>query len=312
MLKCFCLWITFLIGPCLQADELRKARVPVDGYEVMTYSYGEGDNVLLLISGGPGFPCNFNQFRDCHQVYAQHGFRVVTWDQLGCGESDIPSDDSLWTLKRFVTETEAVRAALHLGKVHLLGHSWGGVVGFEYCFAYPEWVRSFTLAACAASIPEIQRGCDAMKLQLGSDALVLRKHEEAGTTGSTEYQSIVQKFLNEHTCRLSIWPKAFGPSATNINLRVCEQISGLQFLKWTGPLKNWNRLPDLHQLTLPVLIIQGEYDWVTPEISRMALERLPNAELKILKNCSHIPYYEDPSAYQSALLPFLKAHSIQD
>ncbi len=286
---------------------MEKMRVPVDGYNVMTYSFGHGDNVLLLISGGPGFPSNFNQFRDYHQVYADHGFRVVTWDQMGCGESDMPDDSSLWTLERFVKETEVIRSALNLGKIHLLGHSWGGIIGLEYCFAYPHQVKSFILADCATSIPEIQRSCDELKLEFGQEVVHMMAQREAnGTTDSPEYRAIVQKFLNLHTCRSPIWPEAHGASAENINPQVREQISGLQFLKWTGPIKDWDRLPDLHELQMPILIVQGEYDWVTPAIGEMTYSRLSNAELKILKNCSHLPYFEDPQTYEATVMAFLK------
>ena len=40
---------------------------------------------------------------------ADHGYRVVAFDQLGCGASDRPDDASLWTIGRYVEETEAVR-----------------------------------------------------------------------------------------------------------------------------------------------------------------------------------------------------------
>lgn len=48
----------------------------------MAYSTGSGPETLLLVSGGPGCLCNFLQ--DTHQMYADLGYRVVTWDQLGC------------------------------------------------------------------------------------------------------------------------------------------------------------------------------------------------------------------------------------
>ena len=103
------------------ADEIR--RVPVHGYEVVTYSFGSGDEVLLCLNGGPGLPCDY--VRDSHSRLAGDRFRVVAFDQLGCGASDRPDDDSLWTLERYVEEVEIVRTTLGLGKVHLLGQSWG-------------------------------------------------------------------------------------------------------------------------------------------------------------------------------------------
>ena len=67
----------------------------------------------------------------------------MTWAQLGCGQSDQPDDVALWSIPRFVEEVEIVRQALGLKKVHLLGQSWGGVLGLEYCLAYPDAVKTF-------------------------------------------------------------------------------------------------------------------------------------------------------------------------
>ena len=90
-----------------QADEVR--RVPVHGYEVATYSFGVGKEVLFCLNGGPGLPCDY--VRDAHSRLAGDKYRVVCFDQLGCGASDRPDDDSLWTLARYVEEVEIVRTA---------------------------------------------------------------------------------------------------------------------------------------------------------------------------------------------------------
>ena len=60
-------------------------RVAVHGPEVMTYSFGQGDEVLLCLNGGPGLPCDY--VRDSHSMLAEHGYRVVIHDQLGTGAS---------------------------------------------------------------------------------------------------------------------------------------------------------------------------------------------------------------------------------
>ena len=69
-----------------QPDE--TCRVAVNGGEVAVYSYGAGERVLLCLHGGPGLPCDY--VRDSHSVMANHGYRVVVYDQLGCGQSDKP------------------------------------------------------------------------------------------------------------------------------------------------------------------------------------------------------------------------------
>ena len=83
-----------------EPDEIR--RVAVDGFEVVTYSYGSGENILFLLNGGPGLPCDY--LRDPHIFLAGEGYRVVAFDQLGCGNSDRPDDSSLWNIARYVAK----------------------------------------------------------------------------------------------------------------------------------------------------------------------------------------------------------------
>ena len=87
---------------------MERISVAVDGHTVTAFSEGAGDDVILVVHGGPGVPCDY--VRNAHLCYAEQGYRVVSWDQLGCGESDRPDDDSLWTVERYVEEMETVRA----------------------------------------------------------------------------------------------------------------------------------------------------------------------------------------------------------
>jgi proline iminopeptidase len=112
--------------------ETRKVRI--GRYKVVTYSYGESDEVPFLLNGGPGIRCDY--LRDPLLPLAEAGYRVVTYDQLGTGESDKPKDKALWTIGRYVEEVETVRHVLGLGRIHLLGHSWGGWLSIEYALKY--------------------------------------------------------------------------------------------------------------------------------------------------------------------------------
>ena len=62
---------------------------------------------------------------------------AIVYDQLGCGRSDHPDDDSLWTVDRSVAEVDQVREALGLDRCHLLGQSWGGWLAIEYMCREP-------------------------------------------------------------------------------------------------------------------------------------------------------------------------------
>ena len=99
-------------------------------------AFGTGDETVFCLNGGPGLPCDY--LREAHSCLVDQGYRVVAFDQLGTGASDRPTDPALWTIGRYVEETETVRKALGLGKVHMLGHSWGGWLGIDYALTYPE------------------------------------------------------------------------------------------------------------------------------------------------------------------------------
>src|SRR3989442_5959855 len=93
-----------------EPDEKRRVKVP--GGEVQTFSYGHSDEVLLLLHGGPAMPSP--HIRNTHSWLVDHGFRVVTWDQLGCGESEIPDNPSLSSPERACEEVEAAPSGHHL------------------------------------------------------------------------------------------------------------------------------------------------------------------------------------------------------
>lgn len=107
----------------------RCHNIAVEGYNVVAYQFGDGDETVLCLNGGPGLPCDY--LREAHACLKQHGYRVIAFDQLGTGKSDRPDDASLWTMARYVREVETVRRTLGLGQVHLLGHSWGGWLAIE-------------------------------------------------------------------------------------------------------------------------------------------------------------------------------------
>ena len=102
----------------MQFDERKPDRtetLKVAGYDIYIDTFGSGDEVLFCLNGGPGLPCDY--LREPHAPLADLGYRVVAFDQLGCGRSDKPQDRSLWTIERYVEEVETVRTALGLGQV---------------------------------------------------------------------------------------------------------------------------------------------------------------------------------------------------
>lgn len=287
----------------IEPDERRE--IQVEGYKVVTYSFGSGDDVVFCLNGGPGLPCDY--LRDSHSCLIDHGYRVVAFDQLGTGASDRPTDPALWTITRYVEEVETVRQALGLGKVHLVGQSWGGWLSVEYALTHPDALRTLILENTAADIPHLVSELERLRSSLGPETVaMMQRHEAEGTLDHPEYQAAITILNYRHVCRLDEWPAPVQRSLGDWNMGPYETIQGPNEFLYTGNLKNWNRIPDMHRITVPTLITVGQHDELTPVCAARMKHALPDAELKVFPNSSHMPFFEEPETFYPVLIDFLK------
>lgn len=129
-----------------------EGHVSFRGHQVWFRVVGEdrGKPPLLLIHGGPG---STSDLLAPLADLAADGRQVVFYDQLGAGRSERTHDPALWTIDTFLDEAQAVRDHLGLDDVHLLGHSWGGMLALEYALRQPAGLRSLVLASALVSAP---------------------------------------------------------------------------------------------------------------------------------------------------------------
>lgn len=288
----------------------QRIEIDVAGYKVVGYSFGSGAETILCLNGGPGLPCDY--LREAHSCLIDQGYRVVAFDQLGTGASDRPTDPALWTIGRYVEETETVRKTLGLGKVHLLGHSWGGWLGIDYALTYPENLQTLILEDTVADMPHLISELERLRSALGSETVtMMQKHEARGSIDHPEYLAAITILNYRHVCRLSQWPAPVNRSLDDWNMGPYGTMQGPNEFLYTGNLKDWNRVPDLPKISVPVLITCGEHDELTPACALRMKLNLPDAELKVIDNASHMPFYENPDAYYPALIDFLSRHRMQ-
>jgi proline iminopeptidase len=279
----------------------------VDGHTVVAYEFGTGDEVVFCLNGGPGLACDY--LREAHSCLVDRGFRVVAFDQLGTGRSSRPDDPALWTISRYVAETETVRRALGLGPVHLLGHSWGGWLAIDYALTHPEALRSLILEDTVADMPHLIAELERLRAALGPETVaMMQRHEAEGTLDHPEYQAAITILNYRHVCRLDVWPAPVQRSLSGWNMGPYGTMQGPNEFLYTGNLKDWNRVPDLHRITAPTLITCGQHDELTPACALRMKLHLPNAEIKVFPNASHMPFYEEPGAYYPVLHAFLDRH----
>lgn len=118
-------------------------RREVLGHRIWISDAGQDDGVpLLLLHGGPGVP--HDHFEPLVEALRERR-RVIVYDQLGCGLSDKPQDESLWTVEHYLAELQEIVRKLKLKDFAILGQSWGGMLALEYAALRPEGLRGHRL-----------------------------------------------------------------------------------------------------------------------------------------------------------------------
>jgi L-proline amide hydrolase len=284
--------------------------IPVeDGYHVWYRIVGGGGEQeslpLLVLHGGPGAP---HDYLDNLAALASDTRRVIFYDQLGCGRSDIPDEDTIrqWGVQRFVDELATVRRALGLDRVHILGQSWGGMLAIEYALTQPAGLASLILSNTTPSIPLWVAEANRLRAELPPEVnATLLRHEEAGTTDSVEYQEAMAVFYDRHVVRVKPMPDFVQRTFDNMGA-VYRILNGPSEFHVIGVIKDWDRSDRLSEIHVPTLIISGEYDESTPTINEVLHKGITGSEWILLENCSHLSHIEEPERYMQLVQNFLQ------
>ena len=115
-------------------QDVRTERVRGDGVDLHVEVAGAGPAVLLL----HGFPESPRVWR--HQVgpLIEAGFTAVAPEMRGYGRSGRPAHVDAYGLRRLVGDVAALARAFGSGPVHVVGHDWGGIVGWAFAASHPD------------------------------------------------------------------------------------------------------------------------------------------------------------------------------
>ncbi|MFF2853406.1 MULTISPECIES: alpha/beta fold hydrolase [unclassified Peribacillus] len=256
--------------------------------------------VCFVIHGGPGGEhIGFKPFLTPLSASMQ----LVYIDQRGCGRSE-RGPKSTYNLENNVEDLEAIRNYLGLGKVIVLGHSYGGMVAQKYAIRYPDSVAALLLIATSPSHI------------FGEEALV--KIEETGTDdqkrmakllfdGAMEKQlmaefSIVMEPLYFYSSRGKVRTEAekemMRKKKSNFNWEAANE--GAKFLK------TFDLVDQLDQIPCPTLVAGGRHDWITPiEASILIAEKIPDSELIIFVKSCHYLFIDENKEFISRVSSFI-------
>src|SRR5271165_7212038 len=139
----------------------------VDAHGVLIYytTVGRGEP-LMIVHGGPG--ASHDYFLPYLLPLARTN-KLIFIDERGSGRSEKLEDVKQYTVENMASDVEAVREALGLGRISLLGHSYGGVLAEAYALKYPEHLSHLVLASTFASTKEMNQVLSRIKSQMPKD-----------------------------------------------------------------------------------------------------------------------------------------------
>jgi pimeloyl-ACP methyl ester carboxylesterase len=249
---------------------------------------GQPRGTALLV---PGFTGSKEDFIALLEPLAKSGYRVVAVDQRGQYETGGPRDESAYARGELVLDLLALIDALsERGPVHLLGHSFGGLVARAAVIDHgPERWASLTLLSSGPAA--IEPG-DAAKVRMLLDAIPLMDMEsiwqakadlDAPEETPPTSDPVIEEFL--HRRWLATVP---------------EHLMAVGGQLLTEP----DRVDELAEVDIPVLVASGGTDnaWPVPWLDEMA--RRLRALRAVIPDAGHSPNAEYPAETASALVAF--------
>lgn len=291
--------------------EIKEGYLPFLGYKTYFRIVGERSEKapLVLLHGGPGSTHNTLEVLD---DLAKDGRMLVYYDQIGCGLSSIPDDHpELYTKETWVKELDALREYLHLDKIHLLGHSWGGMLGITYISDTPHTgVKSIVLSSTLPSSSLWAREQHRLiKLMSKEDQEAIAKAEETHDWNDPNYL-----VANDHFMRLHVGDKATENSPECLKRKkifgkvAYETAWGPNEYNPLGNLKDWEYLEKMKNWSIPTLITDGSEDESTPYINMQMNRAVKGSEWHIFEYSRHMSYTQEHDKYVDLVKRFLAEH----
>lgn len=274
-----------------------EGTLKLDRTHTMAYQeFGNPEGIpIVYLHGGPGSgSADF-----FHQLYDPKAFRIVIYDQRGCGKSTPHAETKNNNPDLLVADLDRLRDHLGIDKWHVSGGSWGATLALLYAEEHPDRVCSLTLRGIwlnraseidwfvnkmGSFIPE---AFDAFKSHIpaGEQHNLLRAyHKRLMDPDPAVHMPAARKWTQLENSGLYLNPAdGAGRNADDADILACARIEAHFFLK--ERFKNDNRILDnIEKIQhIPTTIIQGMYDLICPPATAHELKAaLPGAEFKLL------------------------------
>jgi proline iminopeptidase len=272
---------------------------------------------LMIVHGGPGAS---HDYLLPYLLPLARNNQLIFIDERGSGRSEKLEDASQYTVENMVEDVEAVRQALHLGKISLLGHSYGGVLAQAYAFKYQQNLTHLILGGTFYSTSEMNKVLAEERRSMPPEALArLEALEKAGLFGKgkdwekgrypEDYAKLAWgdgyfPYLYQHRPDPNYDPLAGNTTSAWDLYREMWGSNGEFIID--GNLKSVEYLDKLSNIHVPTLVICGDHDESNPRLSRTMHEKIAGSKLVVVPQAGHMAFVDQPNLYIRSVSDFLR------
>jgi 3-oxoadipate enol-lactonase len=216
-------------------------------------------------------------------------FRVIVPELPGFGGSSAVTGGLVAVADRMA---EVVKESGGGGDTIVLGNGYGGFVALQMAIRHPGIAKRLILADCGAAFSE--SGREAFR----NMAAVSKAKGLQAIADIAMRRLFAPEFQAQHTDLMRDRRDAFLRTDPQVLQAACAALAELDLR------------PQLEQVRIPVLVLVGEHDEATPPpMSRELAAGLPNARLKIIPGCAHVPQLQSPQLFLMAIGDFIPESS---
>ncbi len=281
----------------------RSGFLPVNRTRLFYEIIGSG-KPILIVHGGPGMDHSY--FLPQMASLARH-YRLIFFDQRGSGKSAADVDSSSMTVNTFVADIDGVRRALHLGRVNLLGHSWGGLLAMRYALSHPDHLESLILVNPTPATSAMRDSSFAIMRERASSADTLALSQITSSAGFRQSSPETMTRFFRLLFKPTFADQRYVDSLTlQFPLDYAVRRKTVNYLNRDATVRSYDLRAGLRDLRCRALIIGGDHDMIPKAALEEIHHSLVGSRLVIISNCGHFPFVEAPGEFDKAIEQFLR------
>jgi len=292
-----------------RSPELVKDSVNSGEFSIYYELMGEGEP-LYIFTGEPGLtPRYMNNLRS---ELAKNNQTVLIY-QRGTGNSVGPVNEETIQIDRFCEDIRAVKEKLAHDRIRMLGHGWGGMLAMQYMTSFPGDISKTVLVASSGYNLDFRKFFTSntwSNLSESDQRVITALFSFAERRGSQVSDSLrfALDQLTADAQNIIVKGRLFDKShASQIQLTVDDRnLQILTLILKSLQRMNWDLEDELRSLEdTQTLIVQGRQDPVDLETALKTRDAIPASQLKIIEECGHFPWIEQPEEFYSIVNDFM-------